>query len=94
MIVMNGEEFLSAQEACNSSASNRQRSCVCQPGGARSYRQGIKRTRLYRRDDVEQLTRLRAPDEEADEQFRVTTSITGSPTFSSRPTALPPQYLP
>ena len=37
-----------------------------------SYRQGIKRTRLYRRDDVERLTRLRGPDE-------ITPPTTGAP---------------
>jgi excisionase family DNA binding protein len=67
MIVMNGEEFLSAQEACDllhikpatlyAYVSRRL---------LRSYRQGIRRTRLYRREEVERLTRLRGPDGESE----------------------------
>ena len=70
MIVMNGEEFLSAQEACDMlGVKPATLYAYVSRGVLRSYRQGIKRTRLYRRDDVEQLTRLRAPGDEADEQF-------------------------
>jgi citrate synthase len=67
MIVMNGEEFLSAQEACDllhvkpatlyAYVSRRL---------LRSYRQGIRRTRLYRREEVERLTRLRGPESEGE----------------------------
>jgi citrate synthase len=67
MIVMNGEEFLSAQEACDllhvkpatlyAYVSRRL---------LRSYRQGIRRTRLYRREEVERLTRLRGPEGEGE----------------------------
>ena len=64
MIVMEGEEFLTAQEACTllgiKAASLY---AYVSRGLLPSYRQGIKRTRLYRRDDVERLTRLRGPDE-------------------------------
>jgi len=70
MIVMNGEEFLSAQEACDLlGVKPATLYAYVSRGVLRSYRQGIKRTRLYRRDDVEQLIRLRAPGDDADEQF-------------------------
>lgn len=70
MIVMNGEEFLTAQEACNVlGVKPATLYAYVSRGVLKSYRQGIKRTRLYRRDEVEQLTRLHTPDEEADEQF-------------------------
>lgn len=70
MIVMNGEEFLSAQEACNIlGVKPATLYAYVSRGVLRSYRQGIKRTRLYRRDDVEQLTRLRTPGEELDDQL-------------------------
>ena len=70
MIVMNGEEFLTAQEACNVlGVKPATLYAYVSRGVLKSYRQGIKRTRLYRRDEVEQLTRLHAPSEEADEQF-------------------------
>jgi excisionase family DNA binding protein len=67
MIVMNGEEFLSAQEACDL--------LHIKPATLyayvsrhllRSYRQGIRRTRLYRREEVERLTRLRGPEGESE----------------------------
>jgi excisionase family DNA binding protein len=60
MIVMDGEEFLTAQEACailGIKAATLY--AYVSRGLLKSYRQGIKRMRLYRRHDVEQLTRLR-----------------------------------
>ncbi len=66
MIVMDGEEFLSAQEACALlQIKPATLYAYVSRGLLGSYRQGIKRTRLYRRDEVERLTRLRGP--EADE---------------------------
>lgn len=69
MIVMNGEEFLTAQEACDVlGVKPATLYAYVSRGVLKSYRQGIKRTRLYRRDDVVQLTRLHTPGDEADEQ--------------------------
>jgi excisionase family DNA binding protein len=62
MIVMDGEEFLTAQEACQ--LLNVKPATLYAYVSRRllnSYRQGIRRTRLYRREEVEQLTRLRGP---------------------------------
>lgn len=64
MIVMDGEEFLTAQEACATLAIKPATLyAYVSRGMLGSYRQGIKRTRLYRRAEVERLTRLRRPDE-------------------------------
>lgn len=64
MIVMNGEEFLTAQEACKAlGVKAATLYAYVSRGLLRSYRQGIRRTRLYRRDEVDELTRLREPDE-------------------------------
>jgi citrate synthase len=67
MIVMDGEEFLTAQEACallGIKAATLY--AYVSRGLLRSYRQGIRRMRLYRRDEVEHLTRLRGPGERDD----------------------------
>ena len=64
MILMDGEEFLTAQEACELlgvKASTLY--AYVSRGLLASYRQGIKRARLYLRSDVEDLTRLRGPGE-------------------------------
>jgi citrate synthase len=64
MILMDGEEFLTAQEACQAlgiKASTLY--AYVSRGLLASYRQGIKRARLYLRTDVEDLTRLRGPEE-------------------------------
>jgi excisionase family DNA binding protein len=62
MIVMDGEEFLSAQEACALlGIKPASLYAYVSRGMLGSYRQGIKRTRLYRRAEVERLTRLRPP---------------------------------
>jgi len=62
MIVMEGEEFLTAQEACALlGIKPASLYAYVSRGMLGSYRQGIKRTRLYRRAEVERLTRLRPP---------------------------------
>lgn len=62
MIVMEGEEFLTAQEACALlGIKPASLYAYVSRGMLDSYRQGIKRTRLYRRVEVERLTRLRPP---------------------------------
>ena len=62
MIVMDGEEFLTAQEACQLlSVKPATLYAYVSRRLLNSYRQGIRRTRLYRREEVEQLTRLRGP---------------------------------
>ena len=66
MIVMDGEEYLTAQEAC---ALLRVKPATLYAYVSRgliaSYRQGIKRMRLYRRHEVEGLTRVRSQEGEA-----------------------------
>lgn len=64
MIVMDGEEFLTAQEACAVlGVKPATLYAYVSRGLLLSYRQGIKRMRLYRRDQVERLTELRGPAE-------------------------------
>lgn len=64
MIVMEGEEFLTAQETCEILAIKPATLyAYVSRGVLGSYRQGIKRTRLYRRAEVERLLRLRRPDQ-------------------------------
>ncbi|MGH2486952.1 MAG: helix-turn-helix domain-containing protein [Ktedonobacterales bacterium] len=68
MIVMDGEEFLTAREACDAlGVKPATLYSYVSRGMLSSYRQGIKRMRLYRREDVEALTRLRGPDEGEDD---------------------------
>lgn len=63
MIVMNGEEFLTAKETCALlGVKPATLYAYVSRGLLRSYRQGIKRMRLYRRHEVEQLTQLRHPE--------------------------------
>jgi excisionase family DNA binding protein len=63
MIVMDGEEFLTAQEACEKLAIKPATLyAYVSRGLLGSYRQGIRRTRLYRRAEIERLTRLRGPE--------------------------------
>ncbi len=63
MIVMNGEAYLSAREACDLlHVKPATLYAYVSRGILPSYRQGIRRTRLYRREDVERLTRLRGPE--------------------------------
>ncbi len=59
MIVVGGEEFLDSGEAARLLAVKRETLyAYVSRGLLRSYRQGIKRQRLYRRVDVEELLRL------------------------------------
>ncbi|HLY31909.1 MAG TPA: helix-turn-helix domain-containing protein [Ktedonobacterales bacterium] len=63
MIVMNGEEFLTAQEACALlGVKAATLYAYVSRGLLGSYRQGIRRTRLYRRSEIEHLTRLHRPE--------------------------------
>ena len=67
MIVTDGEEFLTAAEA--SAALDIKPATLyayVSRGLLASYRQGIKRMRLYRRAEVERLTRLRGPGDRAE----------------------------
>ncbi len=67
MIVMKGEEFLTAQEACAIlGVKPATLYAYVSRGLLGSFRQGIKRQRLYRREEVERLIRLRGPDPEWD----------------------------
>jgi excisionase family DNA binding protein len=64
MIVMEGEEFLTAQEACAALGIKAATLyAYVSRGVLHSYRQGIKRTRLYARAEVDRLLRLRGPEE-------------------------------
>jgi citrate synthase len=68
MIVMDGEEFLTAQEACVLlGIKPATLYAYVSRGVLNSYRQGIKRMRLYRRQEVERLTALRGPEEREDD---------------------------
>lgn len=68
MIKMDGEEFLTAQETCALlGVKPATLYAYVSRGMLRSYRQGIKRMRLYRRNEVERLTRLRLPEGVDDE---------------------------
>jgi excisionase family DNA binding protein len=63
MILMEGQEFLSAEEVCALlGIKPATLYTYVSRGVLKSYRQGIRRKRLYRRDEVERLTRLRGPD--------------------------------
>ena len=59
MVVLGGEEFLTGEEAARRLGVKRATLyAYVSRGVLKSYRQGIKRERLYRRADVEQLLRL------------------------------------
>jgi excisionase family DNA binding protein len=63
MIVRDGEEFLTAHEACSIlGIKPATLYAYVSRGLLDSYRQGIKRMRLYRRAEVEALTRLHRPN--------------------------------
>jgi len=62
MIVMDGEEYLTARETCDLlNVKPATLYAYVSRGLLSSYRQGIRRARLYRRAEVERLTRLRGP---------------------------------
>jgi len=59
MIVIDGEEYLDSGETARRLGVKRETLyAYVSRGLLRSYRQGIKRQRLYRRADVEELVRL------------------------------------
>jgi excisionase family DNA binding protein len=61
MIVIDGEEYLESGEAARRLGVKRETLyAYVSRGYLRSYRQGIKRQRLYRRAEVEDLLRLSA----------------------------------
>lgn len=64
MIERDGKEFVTAQEACQLlGVKAATLYAYVSRGVLDSYRQGIKRARLYLRSDIEDLTRLRGPEE-------------------------------
>jgi excisionase family DNA binding protein len=66
MILVNGEEYLAGEEAAGLLGVKRETLyAYVSRGLLRSYRQGIKRQRLYRRSEIEALLRLApsSPDE-------------------------------
>jgi citrate synthase len=71
MIVMEGKEFLTASEACQVlGVKAATLYAYVSRGLLNSYRQGIKRTRLYLRSEVEGLTELRGPGPEPASSLR------------------------
>jgi excisionase family DNA binding protein len=59
MVILDGEEFLTVEEAAALMGVNRATLyAYVSRGVLKSYRQGIKRQRLYRRAEVEALVRL------------------------------------
>ena len=59
MVLLDGEEYLAGEEAAALLGVKRETLyAYVSRGLLRSYRQGIKRQRLYRRADVEELLRL------------------------------------
>ena len=60
MVNLDGEEYLTADEACaRLGIKAATLYAYVSRGVLRSYRQGIRRRRLYKRRDVERLLRLR-----------------------------------
>ena len=63
MVKLDGEEYLTAEEACAQlSVKPATLYAYVSRGLLPSYRQGIRRRRLYKRRDVERLLRLRPSD--------------------------------
>jgi excisionase family DNA binding protein len=59
MVVLDGEEYLTGEEAAAALGVKRETLyAYVSRGFLRSYRQGIRRQRLYRRSDVERLVQL------------------------------------
>jgi excisionase family DNA binding protein len=59
MVILDGEEFLTVEEAAALLGVKRETLyAYVSRGVLKSYRQGIKRQRLYRRSEVEALIRL------------------------------------
>ena len=63
VVKLDGEEYLTAEEACaRLSVRPATLYAYVSRGVLPSYRQGIRRRRLYKRRDVERLLRLRPSD--------------------------------
>lgn len=85
MIVMDGKEFVTAQEACQLlGVKAATLYAYVSRGVLNSYRQGIKRARLYLRSDIENLTRLRGPGEEEGPGRSGATSPSSAPDASNK----------
>ena len=68
MVVLDGEEYLAVDEAARLLGVKRATLyAYVSRGVLRSYRQGIKRQRLYRRSEIESLLRLAPSDAAAAE---------------------------
>ena len=68
MVVLDGEEYLTVDEAARLLGVKRATLyAYVSRGVLRSYRQGIKRQRLYRRSEIESLLRLAPSDAAAAE---------------------------
>ena len=67
MVLLDGEEYLAGDEAASLLGVKRETLyAYVSRGLLKSYRQGIKRQRLYRRSEIEALLRL-APSSRADD---------------------------
>lgn len=65
MLILNGEKYLTAEEACaRLGVKPATLYAYVSRGLLASYRQGIRRRRLYKQRDVERLVALRPSDEE------------------------------
>ena len=65
MMLMNGEEFLTAEETCQLlGVKAATLYAYVSRGVLRSYRQGMKRQRLYKRSQVESLVELKPSGDE------------------------------
>jgi citrate synthase len=72
VVNLNGEEYLTAEEACTLlGVKAATLYAYVSRGVLASYRQGIRRRRLYRRGDVEQLLRVRPSGEQNEPQGTV-----------------------
>jgi excisionase family DNA binding protein len=74
MVTLDGEEYLTVDEAAGlMGVKPATLYAYVSRGILRSYRQGIKRQRLYRRADVEQLTRVApsAPDDAGERKLPI-----------------------
>jgi citrate synthase len=71
MVTVNGEEYLTVDEAAGlMGVKPATLYAYVSRGILKSYRQGIKRQRLYRRAEIEQLTRV-APSSPDDAERRL-----------------------
>jgi len=79
MIVLDGEEYLTGEEAARLLGVKRATLyAYVSRGLIRSYRQGIKRQRLYRRADIKALLRL-SPGGEAAQEVEPGKDRSGAP---------------